>query len=139
MALSRSQLYPNARHLFATKQLSWLLGNYRFLILGVSYNPNFANKFLTDIDPSQIIATSPAITNPSETGGLCTGDTVNFGLITSPLLAGSVILYQDTGTPATSPLIAFFDTPDLPGLPISLNGFVFFLYKNLTAGGWFRL
>lgn len=135
---SLSQLYPNARHLFATAGISWTSGNYKVLLMASGYTPNFANVYLSDVDASKIIATSPNISGKSEALGVCTGDTINFGLIVDSRAAGSLIFYKDSGTPSSSPLVAYFDTPDVLGFPLVLNGFTYYVYKNVT-GGWFRI
>ncbi len=136
---SRSQLYPAARQAFATAALNWPSINMKMLLLDSSFVPNFANTFLSDLPPANILATSADVTGLAASNGYCTGDTTSFGVISSPRPAGYVIFYQDTGNPMTSLLIAFFDTPDLPGLPLSLQGLEYFLYQNLTYNGWFRL
>lgn len=139
MTVSRSQLYPIARHLFATAALNWLTGNTKVLLMANGYNPNFANQFLSDVMAGAILATSSNIANKTESLGYCSGDTVPFGLIDTGQVAGSLIFYQDTGNPATSPLILFIDTPDVYGLPATLQGFSYYLYQNIVAGGWFRI
>lgn len=137
--MSLSQLWPNARHLFATAQLSWLTGNKRCVILAQGFTPTFAEQNYSDLPAQYIIQTSPVITNLAEANGFCTGDTINFGVITSALKANSLAFYLDTGNPSTSTLIAYVDQPDIYGMPQSLQGFNYYLYKNLALGGWFRL
>lgn len=134
-----SQLYPLARQKFATATFNWPTLNVKIALLASGYVPNFANQYISDISSVSILATSGNITNLAATNGYCTGDTANLGLILSPVLAGSLLFYNDTGTPTTSTLIAYFDTPDVPGLPAVLNGSNFYVYKNLNYGGWFRL
>ncbi len=135
----KSQFYPNARHLFATGALSWTVGNYKCLIMASGYSPNFAtDTYLSDVPAPAIIATSPTITGIGESLGYLTGDTIPFGVISSALIAGSLIFFKDTGVPSSSPLIVYVDTPDVAGFPQALTGFNYYVYKNLV-GGWFRL
>lgn len=136
---SRSQLYPNARQLFATAGLNWATSNIKIALMTAAYNPNFANVYLSDLDTSNLIVTSGNITGLSATNGYLTGDTTGLGVIADPRAAGALVFYKDTGTSTTSPLIGFIDTPDLPGLPQVLVGFNYFVYKNVSYGGWFRL
>lgn len=133
-----SQFYPNARHLFATGALSWLSGNTKILLMVSGYVPNFANANLSDIPAGSIIATSPNIANKTEALGVLSGDTVNWGVISDTRQAGSLIFYKDSGTPSTSTLLVYVDTPDVSGLPAVLNGFNYYVYKNVV-GGWFQL
>ena len=137
---SRSQLYPLARQLFATKQLDWTTSNIKIMLLPVGYTPNFANQYLSDVlAVATPMLTSGNIANPTAVNGYCNGDSTPLGIVTSPLEAAYLIFYKDTGTPTTSPLIVFFDTPDLPGLPHFLTADEYYVYQNLTYGGWFRL
>ncbi len=137
---SRSQLYPNARQLFATAALNWTTSNIKVALLPASYNPDFTNVHLSDLLAAVTpLATTGNITGLTAVNGVCGGNSTSFGVLSSPVLAGSMVFYKDTGTPSTSPLIVFFDTPDLPGLPAVLNGLNYFVYQNFTFGGWFRL
>ena len=137
---SRSQLYPYARQLFATDALNWPASNIKIALLPVTFTPNFTAKFLSDLQAATtIMATSNNITNLAAVNGYCDGDSTSLGIISSPLVAGALVFYKDTGTPSTSPLIVYFDTPDLPGLPQVLTLDEYFVYKNFSYGGWFRL
>lgn len=136
--MSLSQFYPNARHLFATGQLSWLTGSYKVLLMASGYIPNFANQNLSDIPGASIIATSPAITGQAESSGYLTGNTISWGVINDVRTAGSLIFFKDTGVAGTSTLIAYVDTPDVNGFPALLNGLSFYLYQNVGTG-WMRL
>jgi hypothetical protein len=137
---SRSQLYPYARQLFASGMLNWAGSNIKIALLPVTFTPNFTAKFLSDLQAATtIMATSGNITNLADTNGYCDGDSTSLGIISSPLVAGALVFYKDTGTPSTSPLIVYFDTPDLPGLPQVLTLDEYFVYKNFSYGGWFRL
>jgi hypothetical protein len=136
---SRSQIYPLARQLFATAQLNWPAVNIKACILAAAYVPDFTQQYITGIPSSFILATSGNIQGLTATDGVLGGDTTSFGVVSSPAEAGYLLLYQDTGTPSTSPLILFLDSPDVPGMPQVLDGLQYFMYQNLTYGGWARL
>lgn len=133
-----SQLYPTARQAFATGTLNWTSGNWKALLLASSFVFDGTQQYLSGIPSAAILATA-AITNRTASLGFCTGDTIPFGTIASGQQAGYVVFYQDTGNPATSPLVVFFDEAQIPGMPQVLQGYSYFFYKNLVAGGWFRL
>ena len=137
---SRSQLYPLARQLFATGALNWPASNIKIALLPVTFTPNFAAQYLSDLQAeTTIMATSGNITGLTAVGGYCNGNSTSLGIVSSPLVAGALVFYKDTGTPSTSPLIVYFDTPDLPGLPQVLTLDEYFVYQNFSYGGWFRL
>lgn len=134
-----TQLYPLARQLFATAGLDWATSNIKIALLAQSYVFDITAQYITDIPSGMILATSGNITNLTAAAGYCSGDTTTMGVIASPQPAAYIVFYKDTGTPSTSPLIAFFDSTDLPGLPAVLNGLEYFIYQNTSFGGWFRL
>ena len=136
---SRSQIYPLARQLFATAGLDWATVNVKACILATAFTPDFTQQYLSSISPAFILGTTPNITGKTGVNGLLDGDTESFGVIDSPATAGYILFYQDTGDPTTSPLILFLDTPDVPGMPQILDGLQYFIYENLTYGGWARL
>lgn len=91
-------------------------------LLSAAYTPNLVtDEFLSIIPGPAIIGTPTVITTPTASAaGVCDGDDVNFFAVTGdPILY--VLIYQDTGNPATSYLIALFDT--IPGfLPKTPDG-----------------
>jgi len=136
---SQSQLYPSARQLFSTGGLNWLTSNIKMALLADSFTPDFTQQYLSGIPSGSILATSANVASLTATNGYCGGATTSLGVVSSPVTAGKLIFYKDTGDPTTSPLIVFFDTPDLPGLPAVLDGQQYYVYANLNYGGWFRL
>ena len=136
---SRSQIYPLARQLFATAGLNWATANVKCALLAAAYTPDFTQQYLTGIPAPFILATTGNIAGKSGAAGFLDGDTASFGVVASAAIAGYLLFYEDTGNPATSPLILFLDTPDIPGMPQLLQGLQYFVYENLTYGGWARL
>ncbi len=134
-----SQLYPKIRQDFATKNFDWTANTVKVLHMDSNFVPDFTKQYKSDIPSGNVIATSANITGRTATLGLCDGVTTSFGVISDPRLASSIVFFEDTGTPTTSRLIAFFDTSNLPGLPQVLSGLQYFIYQNLAFGGWFRL
>jgi hypothetical protein len=136
---SRSQIYPLARQLFVNAGLDWATSNVKALLLAAAYTPDFTQGYLSGIPSAFILATSGNIAGKTGANGLLDGNTTSFGVVSSTAKAGYILLYKDTGVPSTSPLILFLDGPDISGMPQMLTGLQYFLYKNLTYGGWARL
>ena len=78
-----------------------------------------AHEFLSDIGTGARIATSGAFTGKATVGGAADANDVTFTSVTGASIE-AIVLYKDTGTDSTSPLIAFIDTAT--GLPITPNG-----------------
>lgn len=134
-----SQLYPNARELFATAQLSWLAGTIKAILLPESYNPDFEDANLDDIFTGVRIAVSEPLTGRTATRGICNSDPIEFGLLVDSRIASKLVLFKDTGSESTSTLIAFLDADSLFGVPVSLIGFEYFFVPSTINGGIFRL
>ncbi len=135
---SRSQIYPLARQGFAQATLNWATTNVRAAILASAYTPDFTQSYLSGIPAAAILATTAYIAGKTGVNGLLDGDTSSFGVVGAGI-AGYILFYEDTGNPSTSRLILFLDTPDIPGMPQVLQGLQYFIYQNLTYGGWARL
>ena len=135
---SRSQIYPLARQLFATALSTGPPPTSRRRSSPQGYTPDFTNQFLSGIPASAVLATTANIAGKTGNAGYLDGNTTSFGIVGAGT-AGYILFYQDTGSPATSTLILFLDTPDIPGMPQVLQGLQYFIYQNLTFGGWARL
>ncbi len=135
---SRSQIYPLARQLFAQGSLDWATANVKAALIAAGYTPDFTQQFLSGIPASAVLATTANIAGKTGVAGYLDGNTTSFGVVGAGT-AGYILFYQDTGSPATSTLILFLDTPDIPGMPQVLQGLQYFIYQNLTYGGWARL
>ncbi len=88
---------------------------------GTHYNGTATNVFFNTIASADVLGTSSAITGIGTTSGSFTASNIAFIAVTSSSLAASaIVLYKDTGTSSTSPLLAYID--DYSGLPITPNG-----------------
>lgn len=133
-----SQLYPSARQLFRTAQLSWLVGDYKAILLPEAYIPDFADVFLADVSAGVRIATSDLLENKTVTEGVCSCDPIHFGILVDSRNAAKMLIYKHTGDEATSNLIVFLDSTELLGTPLPLVGFDYFYVPSSLEGGIFR-
>ena len=114
-------LFDKARQRFLEAQINWLTDTIKVLLVSTSaYTVNAStHEFLSDISGSARIAGPVTLTGKSTAGGAADGADVTFTAVTGGAI-GSIVIYSDTGTEATSPLIAYLDTAT--GLPITPNG-----------------
>ncbi len=85
-----------------------------------AYTPNLAvHEFLSDIGGSARIAGPSTLASKTTTGGSADAADVTFTAVSGPSIE-AIVIYKDTGSEATSPLIAYIDTAT--GLPITPNG-----------------
>ena len=114
-------LYDAARQRFLEAQLNWLTDTIKVILVDTgAYTPQTAvHQYLADIPVSSRIAGPVTLTSKTTTGGAADAADCTFTAVTGPSIE-AIVIYMDTGTEATSPLIAFIDTAT--GLPITPNG-----------------
>ncbi len=114
-------LYDAARQRFLEAQLNWMTDTIKCLLVSNSgYTPQTAvHQYLADIPVSARIAGPVTLTAKATAGGAADAADVTFTSVTGNSI-NSIIIYSDSGTEATSPLIAYIDTAT--GLPITPNG-----------------
>ena len=119
-----SALYGKGRQRFLKGEINWETDDIKAILVDAGAYGNISaainlHEFLTDVPPSSIFATSTSLTGKTTDLGAADAADIEFSSVTGPTLE-AIIIYQDTGTPATSPLIAWLDSGT--GLPITPNG-----------------
>lgn len=114
-------LYDNARQMFLEGQLNWQTDTVKCILVDTgAYTPQTAtHKFLSDISSSARIAGPVTLTAKTTTGGAADAADCTFTAVSGASIE-AIVLYKDTGSESTSPLIAYIDTAT--GLPITPNG-----------------
>lgn len=114
-------LYDHARQRFLEAQINWMTDTIKVILVDTgNYTPQTAtHQYLSDVSSSARIAGPVTLTSKATTGGAADAADVTFTSVSGPSIE-AIIIYSDTGTEATSPLIAFIDTAT--GLPITPNG-----------------
>ena len=104
-------LYDFCRQRFLEAQLNWMTDTIKVLLVDTgAYTPQTAiHQYLADIPISARIAGPVTLTSKTTTGGAADGADVTFTSVTGPSIE-AIVIYMDTGTESTSPLIAFIDT-----------------------------
>lgn len=124
-----------ADHAYAIQMSAYFKGTYDLAtatvklalvnIAGGHYSPNFiTDQYLSAIASGDRIALSAALTGVSVTqasgpSSIFNASNTVFSAV-SGSAAGAMVLFIDTGNPATSPLLAYFDS--YSGLPVTPTG-----------------
>ncbi len=85
------------------------------------YTWSAAHDFLDDVSAS-IVGTPVAVTGGSVAAGVFDAADTVFASVAEGSTVSAVVLYMDTGTPATSPLVALVDTGTGGALAIETSG-----------------
>lgn len=114
-------LFDFARQRFLEAQLNWMTDTIKVILVDTgAYTPQVAvHQYLSDIPTSARIAGPVTLTSKTTTGGAADAADITFTSVTGPSIE-AIVIFSDTGTESTSPLIAWIDTAT--GLPITPNG-----------------
>lgn len=114
-------LYGLGRQAFLDGTISWSSDDIKAVLVDTAlYTVNIdVDQFLSAIVAGARIATSSNLSGKTSTLGVADASDVTFTAVTGATVE-AVVLYQDTGVAATSPLIAYIDTAT--GLPVTPGG-----------------
>jgi len=103
-----SQLYPKgAAHLLgASTKVDLVADTIKVLFYAGSFSS--AHEFVSDLTGASIIARSGALAGKTVTSGVFDANDLTVTAVSGSAFT-HVILYKDTGSDATSPLVAIFD------------------------------
>jgi hypothetical protein len=114
-------LYDYCRQRFLEAQINWMTDTVKVILVSTSaYTPQTAvHQYLSDVSVSARIAGPVTLTAKATIGGAADAADCTFTSVSGATI-NAIVIYKDTGTEATSPLIAYIDTAT--GLPITPNG-----------------
>ena len=116
-----SALYGLAKKAFLDGSIALLTDNIKVVLVdSADYTLNIAtNQYLSDIAAGGRVGTSGNLANKTTTLGVFDADDITISGVSGDQFE-YIIIYKDTGTASTSPLIACIDTAT--GIPCTPNG-----------------
>lgn len=113
-------LYGKGREKFLSGSISWSTDNIKVSLIDTgTYTVAIdTHEFYTDL--SGVVQDSGNLSGKTVTLGVADANNVTFGTVTGATVE-AIVIWKDTGTPSTSPLIAYIDDAGLT-LPITPNG-----------------
>lgn len=112
-------LYDKGREKFLTGAINASADTLKCALLKDTYAPTLASDEFYSTLSAHVVGTPQTLTSKTVTGGVLDAADVTFSAVPTAAVKYCAI-YKDTGSAATSPLIALFDTA--AGLPVSTNG-----------------
>jgi hypothetical protein len=112
-------LFDHGRDAFLNAAVNWGSDTIKVALVNTStYTVNLStHQFFSDL--SGVVGTPVALSSKSSSAGVANAATATFSAVTGSA-AGALVIYKDTGTTTTSPLIAYIDSAT--GLPVTPNG-----------------
>lgn len=114
-----SALYPSFKELLLGGDIDLVTDNIKVALIDtndVAFSS--AHDFLNDVSAA-VVATSGNLASKTITAGVFDAADITFSGVTGDQ-SEALIIYKDTGSAATSPLICFIDTASA-GLPVTPN------------------
>lgn len=103
-----NSIYPLARQAWADGLLDWSGDDWRVALLDDTYVYSELHEFYDDVNAAEI-AVSANLTGKTNVGGICDADNVLFPSVTIGDNVEAVVVYQWTGSAATSRVAIFYD------------------------------
>lgn len=113
-----NKFYPKGAEKIMRAAINFDSDTIKAVIVSDAYTFSAAHEFLTDL--GTVVGTAQTLTTKSTTGGVFDADDVDFGAIAPGPVCKAVVLYKDTGSAATSPLLMYGD--EVTGFPMTANG-----------------
>lgn len=117
-------VYPKAKQAFLTQSpaLDWDTDTIK-AVLARSYTYSSSHQYLADVTAAgaTLVGTAVTIGSRSATNGVADGASITWTSVPSGAACNHILIYKDTGSPSSSPLIAAIDTA-ASGLPVTPNG-----------------
>jgi len=127
-----NSLYPKGAEKILSGAIDLTTDTIKAVLVKDSYTYSSAHEFLSDLS-THPVGTAMTLGSPTVTGGYFDASDLTFTAVPSATVE-SLVLYKDTGSGATSPLLAYFDSSPLP---IASNGGD--LGVTWNASGIFRI
>lgn len=113
-------LYAKGKEKILSAAINFSSDTIKAALVSSSYTPNLATyEFLSTIS-ANVLNTAQTLASKAITGGAFDAADVTYAAVTAGATAKAVVLYKDTGSSATSPLLAYIDT--ITGFPVATNG-----------------
>lgn len=114
-------LYDKGREGFLDGSIDWDTDTIKAVLVDAAdYTADLAaHDFLDDVPAGARVATSAALTSKTVAAGVADAADVTLSAVTGDP-SEAIIIYKDTGSAATSRLIAYIDSGT--GLPVTPNG-----------------
>jgi hypothetical protein len=119
-----NQAYQNYRQLMVTAGApNWTTDSIRVALLSSAYTPDYTNhKYYSDVR-AYVVGTPVALSGIAGINGQVSAGATTFSAVATGGAVAYILIYKDTGTPSTSPLMILLDTASgSPGLPVTTNG-----------------
>ena len=113
-------LYTKGKEKILSGAINFATDTLKVALVKNDYAQNLTtDEFYSSISAS-VLNTDQTLGTKTVTGGAFDAADVTWAAVAAGAVTEGVVIYKDTGSPATSPLIAYIDT--ITGFPLTTNG-----------------
>ena len=115
-----NSLYTKGKEKILSAAVNFPTDTLKVALVNSSYTPTLAtDEFYTSIS-TYVLGTDQTLGTKAVTGGAFDAADPTFPAVTAGATAKAAVIYKDTGSAATSPLLAYIDV--ITGFPLATNG-----------------
>lgn len=111
--------YAKGLEAFANGSINWLSDTIKVALVSSAYVPNLTTDQFWSSVVANVIGTPQALSGKTNVGGVLDASDVTFTAV--PSIATYAIIYKDTGTNSTSPLIGLIDGEETVTAAVTAN------------------
>ena len=135
--MSASRLYPQAFADLQSGSLDWTTLSVKGILLSEAFSYDSSLIYRDELNESFVIATSSEMVSPTFSNSVAGGLPIEWLQIADNRRAHHIVLFDDTGDDAYSPLIAYLSADCVEGLDSPIDGANYYLYPVQPPGGYF--
>lgn len=112
--------YAKGKEKILSADIDWVTDTIKVLLVKNTYPQNLAtDEFLDDVEAYRL-NTDQTLSGKSITNGIFDAADATWTAVTAGDTSEGVVIYKDTGSAATSPLLIYIDS--ITGFPLATNG-----------------
>lgn len=113
--------YPKGKEKILNKEIDFDTDTIKAALVDNTAAYNSAHEFWSSLS-AKLVGSAVTLTTPSIALGIFDADDVTFSAVSGATPIGAIVLFKDTGSGATSPLIAWIDTVTGGAISVTPNG-----------------
>lgn len=113
-----NKFYPKGAQKVLSAAINFSTDTIKAALVPSAYVYSDTHEFQSDL--GAVVGVPVALANKAVAGGVFDADDISFGALAAGSTVKAIALFKDTGSAATSPLIAYYDV--VTGFPFATNG-----------------
>lgn len=113
-------IFTKGKEKILSGQINFSTDSLKAVIVSSAYAPSLSTHEFLDSASASVLGSAVTLTGKSVAGGVFNADDINIQAVAAGATAKAVVVFKDSGDPATSPLLLYID--QVGGFPAATNG-----------------